>query len=260
MSSIKTHKLNINFKQESFGDFLSKIDELSKIGDTIKLKIDEDEILMYSTIGETQILAFKSFLVKRNTYLDIKDSLDDPLDIVISGSKKFVKSLSFINQKHPIKSQFSWREKESGVNSVRFFDIKNDKFKLTISCGEDNEIKDIDKSSLEQRLNIKNRKWGFNINGEDFENIKKLSSINLDTRTINLDVDSDGRVTMSEPSSWELEVDNIESRNKSVIFNKSLLSNVKNSEILEFHVFESFILNKGSHSNLMISFETSFDD
>ena len=46
----------------------------------------------------------------------------------------------------------------------------------------------------------------------------------------------------------------------SIIFNKSFLSNINDNEIIQFHVFESFMLNKDKSSNLMISFETQFED
>ena len=52
-------KLTIQLKRDKFDDFLTKLEDLSKISDTIKLKIDSENILMYSIVGETILLAFK---------------------------------------------------------------------------------------------------------------------------------------------------------------------------------------------------------
>ena len=54
-------KLNIQIKPDKFSDFLDKLVDLAKISDTIKLKIDSENILMYSIVGDTILLAFKSY-------------------------------------------------------------------------------------------------------------------------------------------------------------------------------------------------------
>ena len=58
-------KLNIQINSDNFSDLLTKLEDLAKISDTIKLKVDSDNILMYSIVGETILLAFKSYLLKR---------------------------------------------------------------------------------------------------------------------------------------------------------------------------------------------------
>lgn len=70
-----------------------------------------------------------------------------------------------------------------------------------------------------------------------------------------------GKVTMNEPSKWELEIDGIEHKNEQLIFNKKYLSNINESnDYIQFIVFETFILVKEDNSNLMLSFETNFDE
>ena len=70
-----------------------------------------------------------------------------------------------------------------------------------------------------------------------------------------------GEVTFSEKSSWELLVDTIESRNSNLILNKRFLSCINDKlDIIEFIIFENFMLIKDDNSNLMLSFEQSFDD
>jgi len=107
-----------------------------------------------------------------------------------------------------------------------------------------------------------NKKWSFNVSNSDFNDVKKLSSINSDDsrRVLHLNVD-DYKVKLSELSLWELEVDEVSENNKHLMFNKSFLSCTNDGgKTVEFHIFETFILIKDDISNLMISFEQDFSD
>ena len=42
------NKIKFKIKSDKFSDFINKLEDLTKISDTIKLKIDNDNILMYS--------------------------------------------------------------------------------------------------------------------------------------------------------------------------------------------------------------------
>ena len=63
-------KVKFKIKSEKFTDFISKLDDLTKIEDTIKLKIDNDNILIYSMMGGNVMLAFKNYLINTRDYLD----------------------------------------------------------------------------------------------------------------------------------------------------------------------------------------------
>jgi len=68
-----SNKLNIQIKSDSFSTLLEKLEDLAKISDTIKLKIDSDNILMYSIVGETILLAFKSYLIDTKDFFEMKE-------------------------------------------------------------------------------------------------------------------------------------------------------------------------------------------
>ena len=70
-------KLNGTIKQDKFSELLTKLEDLAKISDTIKLKIDSENILMYSIVGETILLAFKSYLVETNDFFDFKEDIEN---------------------------------------------------------------------------------------------------------------------------------------------------------------------------------------
>lgn len=255
-------KLNIVFNTEKFEDFLSKLEDLSKIGDVIKIKIDTENIFMYSIVGETVLLALKSFLLKTDEYISFKEKdMEDisSIDIISINSKKLIKNLFFIKSSPKIQMELSYKKNDDKLQ-IRNAQFKGEKIKLAIQCGEDSEIRDITKKILSDRVDLKGRKWSFKIPTSKFQDIKKLSSINSEGKVLYINIENN-KILMSENSIWELEIDEITYQNKQVIFNKSFLSSIEDeTEDVEFNMFDSFILTKGINSNLIISIETSFED
>ncbi len=255
-------KLNISFNIEKFEDFLLKMEDLSKIGDVIKIKIDTENIFMYSIVGETVLLALKSYLLKTDEYISFKEKdLEDisTIDIISINSKKLIKNLFFIKSSPKIQMELSYKKNDDKIQ-IRSAQFKGDKIKLAIQCGEESEIRDITKKTLSDRIDLKGRKWSFKVTSSKFQDIKKLASINSEGKILYINVDNN-KILISENSIWELEIGEVEYSNKQVIFNKSFLSSIdSDSDDVEFNMFDSFILTKGTDSNLIISIETSFED
>jgi hypothetical protein len=256
-------KVKFKINSDKFVDFISKLDDLTKIEDTIKLKIDNDNILMYSMMSSGQtMLAFKNYLVNTREYLEYGDDLDYSVDIIIANAKKFVKNLNFIKDSDKITFEISYKESpdDETIMNGRSLQVVGGKLKVNWIAGEHYEMRDINKVSLAQRLNLKNRKWNFNINKSEFSDIKKLSSINSE-RIINIGV-LNGKVTLSERAAWELEIESVDDdRNASLMLNKKFLNCINDSvDSIEFSIFENFMLVKDDQSNLMLSFEQDFSD
>jgi len=252
-------KLTIQLNHDKFDDFLTKLEDLAKISDTIKLKIDSENILMYSIVGETILLAFKSYLLDTKDYFEMKEDLENTLDMIISGAKRFVKNLGFIKKSDKIIMNIDYRENDDDDSSiVRFTQIKNGKLKIGLQGGESSEIRDIPKGTLSKRVDTKNSKWSFKIDKSEFQDIKKLSSINSDGKVIHLNID-DKKVVLSELSTWEFQVDEVDLTDRHLMFNKTFLPSINDeSDKIEFYVFDTFILTKDETSHLMISFEQDF--
>ena len=255
-------KVKFKINSDKFVDFISKLDDLTKIEDTIKLKIDNDNILMYSMMSSGQtMLAFKNYLVNTREYLEYGDNLEFSIDIIIANAKKFVKNLNFIKDSEKITFEISYKESpdDDTIMNGRSLQIVGGKLKVNWISAEHYEMRDINKGALSQRLNLKNRKWFFNINKSEFSDVKKLSSINSE-RIINISVLS-GKVTLSERASWELEIESIDDdRSASLMLNKKFLSCINEMDNIEFSIFETFMLVRDDNSNLMLSFEQDFSD
>jgi hypothetical protein len=255
------NKIKFKVKGDKFSDFINKLDDLTKIDDTIKLKIDNDNILMYSMLGGNVMLAFKNYLINTREYLDYGDDLDYSMDVIIVNAKKFVKNLNFIKESEKITMEITYKESpdDDSIMNARSVQVVGGKLKVNWLSGEHFEMRDINKVVLKQRLDFKNRKWNFNISKSEFSDVKKLSSINSD-RIININIIG-GKVTLSETAAWELEIDSIDDRNANLMLNKKFLNCINdNVDNVEFNIFETFMLVKDDISNLMLSFEQNFED
>lgn len=256
------NKIKFKINNDSFSNFIEKLDDLTKIDDTIKMKIDSENILVYSMMNSGQtMLAFKNYLLNTKEYLDYGDELEFSYDIIIANAKKFVKNLNFINGAEKITFEITYKESQDddSVMDARSIQVVGGKLKVNWIAGEHYEMRDINKGALKQRLDLKFRKWFFNITKSEFSDVKKLSSINSD-RIINISVVS-GKVILSEKAAWELELESFDDdRNASLMLNKKFLSCINEMDNIEFSIFENFMLIKDVNSNLMLSFEQDFSD
>jgi hypothetical protein len=255
-------KLSLKFNRNNFTDFLTKLQDLTNIADVIKLKIDKDQILMYSMLSnDVAVLALKSYLVSTTDYIENFDQ-EEIFDFVITSATKFVKNLMFFNSDSPIKMDIIFKPLPDDEMTMHIRSAQISSGKLKISCigGEEFKVRDIGKTQLEARLNPKNCKWDFKVSQSDFADVRKLCNINKESVILNINV-IDGVVTMNETSKWELEIDTIPSRNTNIVFGKKYLSNINTeNKIIQFYVFETFILVKDNNSNLMLSFEQTFEE
>jgi hypothetical protein len=253
-------KLTLKFNQSNFLTFLEKFSDLTHIDDVVKLKIDQEEILMYSIISnEVTVLALKNYVLNTKDFIENFQE-EETFDFIITSATKFSKNLKFFNTTQPIKLDLISKKSpdDDTVQHVRTAQFTNGKLKISTIAGEQYRIRDLTKSVLNAKLNPKLSKWNFKVSQDDFNNIKKLSTINNEDKTFNISVDK-GIVTFQEPSKWELEVSQIEPYNATIIFSKKYLGNIDSEkEFINFNIFDNFILIKDEESNLMLSFEQDF--
>ena len=254
------NKIKFVFKSDKISEYIERLEDLTKIEDTIKLKIDSDNILMYSILGGNVMLAFKNFLLKTDDFFNF-DEFDFTLDIIIVNAKKFVKNLNFLTSSDKVTIEYTYKESndDDNIMNARSMQVVGGKLKVNWLAGEHYELRDINKTTLRNNLDIKKRIWSFKISQCDFSDVKKLSNINSD-RIININIDN-GRVIFSEKAAWELEIDSIDDdRNSNLMLNKRFLSCITDSKDIEFSIFDNFMLIQEENSNLMLSFEQDFSD
>jgi len=263
MSTTVTQKMNFIINSDRYSDFVSKLQDLTKISDTIKFKIDKDNILIYSLVGEVAILAFKNYILDTKEYFKYKEDFDYTIDFVVPDAKKFVKKLTFFDSENSIKLSISLKEssEDDNIKIARTFTLVDNRLKVNQIGGETYKVRDINKGQLVRLLSPENSSWSFGVSSKDLDDVKKLASISSDDKIIDISVNKN-KVNFSEGTKWNLtvgETDEIE--NADITFAKKYLSSINtDSEIIKFSIFETFILFNDSCSNLMVSFEQSFDD
>jgi hypothetical protein len=254
---MKRGKLTLKTHSDKLSVLLDKITDLTKIKDILRIKIDPVDIVIYSAVGESILLAFKNHTIK--TADIFTGDIDKDIDGVILNPKKFVKNLEFLTGDITFEINWSLNE-DKDTKFIRSLNIKNSRLNISVSGGEDDKIRDINKSLLFDRLNTNNAKWSFKISKEDFEDIRKLSNINSE-KILDITL-KNGNISVSESNAWSLNVDKVDEKDKNIIMNKKYLNSIDmNSEgNVIFHIFDNFMLNKIGDSNLMLSFEQSFND
>jgi hypothetical protein len=257
----KSGKDKFRIKSEKLPEFISKLEDLTKISDSIKIKIESENTMMYSILGKATVLAFKNYNITTSELFEMKDDLEYGIDIIILNAKKFVKNLNFLKESEKVTIEITHKESQDddGIMDTRAMQIVGGRLKVNWIGGEHYEIKDMNKKKLDQGLHLKNSRWSFTIKKSDFLDIKKLSSINGD-RILQIGVNA-GKVVISETAAWEMEIDTIdENRSTSLILNKKFLGCVNDSDDIQFHIFDNFMLVKHEDSNLMLSFEQDFSE
>lgn len=252
-------KLNFEIKSEKLIEFSNYIEDLTKISDEVKMKIDKNNIFIYSLVGETAILAFKNYILLTDEYLKIDLEMDEHYEFIIMGAKKFCKKLKFFNIEDKILCQMDITkrgEKDCG----RYLTIKDSRFNMTQVGGEPFSMRDVEKDKLRVLLSDDNVLWKFRISDSNFQDVKKLAKIDADDKIINIS-SNDGSIKFGEPGKWELDVADAKNEEKDIVFPKKYLSAINNTiDVISFYVFETFILWKEEGVNFMCSFEQKFDD
>lgn len=260
-------KLNFEFKKENFHDFVEKMQDLSQISDTIKIKFDKDWILAYSIVAnDVAVLCLKSYLLKTTEYFQNFKS-DDAFDFVITQSSKFVKNIRFFEDFSKIKIDLNFKPsyENKDIMHIRAISLstpatKGDRLRITLVGSELSKIRDLNKEILEARMNPRLSKWQFSLDTNDLTSIKKMSNINNEDKTISIQVSSN-LVNFTEDGKWNLQVSECEYKDTKVTFNKKYLSNINlEKKSIDFQIFETFILISDDESKLLLSFETDFTD
>ncbi len=253
----KDQKIEFIVNKDTIGLFIQKLNDITKISDNVRIKIDSDNILIYGLVGDTAILAFKSHLLNTSQFVDTRP-FEYLLDFVIVGAKKWAKNFNFFEYKEKTKFILSFKDNEDNANikNVRTFTIQDTNLKITQLGDQPNRLRDISKGVLEQKFNPKICNWSFNLNSDVLDKVKRISN-NSDEKIITASI-KDKKVYFSESSKWTLLVGDTELEDSiDISFDNSYLSNINStSDKVEFHVFDTTILFKEEqNSNLLISFE-----
>ncbi len=99
---------------EQLKNFLDKIKDLVSIDEEVLLKIDNDNMLMYSLVGEKKnVNAFKSFIVKTEDVFSFKSELPKQMKFIIPNGKKFDSNIrNFLDYNEKLTCKFTMNDEQ----------------------------------------------------------------------------------------------------------------------------------------------------
>ncbi|MFV2016797.1 MAG: hypothetical protein ACC656_15300, partial [Candidatus Heimdallarchaeota archaeon] len=107
--------------------------------------------------------------------------------------------------------------------------------------------------NIRARVSPELRKSGFQISLDNFLKIKKLITLDTTSDIIEIII-QDGTIKFKEKK-WSLEVAKTNLQNESIAFKKKYLSNAEEIDNISIDIFDTFLVMRGSTSDLMITLE-----
>lgn len=236
-------------------NFIDKIKDLVNINEEVLLKIEQDNILMYSLVGEkTNVNAFKSFIMKTSDLFSLKEKLERQIRYIIPNGKKFDSNFrNFLDYNEELECMFFMNDEEYIDN----FLIKNKFLKLNIIGGDPRGINvDIDIDQVKSAIDKNNSSFKFVLTKSIFDKIKKMSRIELENDILYLNI-KENKMTIGE-TVWELNVCDIKENDTSITFPKKYFNSLNfpdDKDEVEIFIFDTFLLVDNENVSLLVALE-----
>jgi hypothetical protein len=253
----KTETVNHLFTMtnEQLKNFLDKIKDLVSIDEEVLLKVDNDNILMYSLVGEKKnVNAFKSFIIKTDELFTFKEELTTQMKFIIPNGKKFDSNVrNFLDYQEKLDCKFVMNDAEYADT----FFIKNKFLKLNNIGGDPRGATlNIDIEQIKDAIDKNKADFKFVLPKDVFDKIKKMSKIEVDNDILYLNI-KNKTLTIAE-NAWELTVCEIEEDGLSITFPKKYFNSLQipdGKTEVEVFVFDSFLLVDNENTSLLVALE-----
>jgi len=246
-----SYKFSMSLDQLKF--FLDKVHDLLSIDDEILLKISNDNILLYSIVGEkTNVNAFKSFIYKTSDVFSFNDEIENEIRFIITNGKKFESAIkNFLDFDEDLKCEFFMNDDTYADN----FKLRNSKLRLSNNGGDLRAMNTtIDIEKINKTINKDNIDFKFKLDLNLFMKIKKMMAIDNENDILILNV-IDNFLEIGE-NNWNLNICEIQHENLSISFPKKYFKSITFSENEnDIYVFDTFILIDNKNTNLLIALE-----
>jgi len=246
-----SYKFSMVLNQLTF--FIDKIHDLLSIDDEVLLKINNDNILLYSIVGEKlNVNAFKSFIFKTNEIFSFDEPLSKEIRFIINNGSKFENTLkNYLDFNEEIECEFFMNDDTYADN----LKLKNTKLKLSINGGDVRGMNTtIDIEKINKTLNKDNIDFKFLLDKNSYTKIKKIASIDNENDILTLNIEKK-KLTIGE-NSWDLKICDIEHDDLSITFPKKYFKSITFTEDeINVYVFDTFLLIDNKNTNLLIALE-----
>jgi hypothetical protein len=253
---MKTEILTTVLKSDQISSMIEILKDLHKIKEHARIKVQSGILSLYAIDDPSgQVIAFKNY--KKNVADFFEGSDLEDIDMVLLNLNKIAKQLNFYQTYNlPLEWVFETEDGSdlsSSTRLVKTLEIKNTKLRTFIVGGEPYLIKNLAQTTIDEKMDGRYKKFGFEVSAQDYKQILQLSA--LDTTSETVEILLDGKDIIFREKGWELIVGSTDIK-ESLLFKKMYLNNVAPKDLLPIDVFENYMVLKGGTDNdLMISLE-----
>jgi len=260
----KINELSFNIKNESLTKLIDTLKDLSRLNDKVLFKIDKNNTLIYSLVGNgNSVNAFKNFIFKTDDLFNDIGEFDETINFIVKSAKMFCRTLQII-------STF-----DITLNGIIYFDTIGDlvfsdriylkagsKLRQNIYGGDPvNMNMNITIKTINKFVNVDNANFIFDLSADDFDKIKKLASSDEISNIFYLNThkeDGVNNISIGE-GVWDINVAETEfDKEIQLAFPKKYFKTISIVDgFAKIYVFDTSILITTDNSNLLISIEIS---
>jgi len=254
---MKATEIQATITPQKLGELIDIFTSLGKIHETIRIKNENNSLLIYSLIGpDNAVHAFKFYELN---FLDYFSSNKDfnGLDFVLSNIKNITKQLNFFTGYDKIItfnfSVVNGSDLGAGEKLVKSCYITNDIFESFIIGDEPFIIRNLTLENIKNRVNPELKKFGFKLKLDDFVKIKKL--INLNSTNDAIDFTIENNEVKAKEKGWSLKIAKTDAEDQTITFHKKYIKNAEELDEIEVDAYDTFVVFRGSNSILMLTLE-----
>ena len=240
--------VEFEFTADGLASFKKKLADLHNIAPVARVKITEDQVLVYS--AQKSMHTFKSAtLDAKTTFAKVTGDLpENGVDFVILNTKNMVQTVNFFSGEKPIKMSFKLLKGAPVASEAK---ITDGDLNLSFVGGDATALRAVSAQAIEEKLDLADSEFSFSVTKEEFMKIKRLAQLR-DKDAIYVKV-RNGDIRIGQPS-WDIRV-GASDHTDTYIFSKKYLSCIDVTDVITIHAFDSFLCVKGADSNLMIGRE-----
>lgn len=251
---MEIEKLTFELNPDIISTFQSDLNNLAKVSDELKLKIYEDEVMIYAKAGPKRTVhAFKSYIYDKSDFMINESDIDMKADFIIINSRNFARCLDIVTKKdNPIGIKIEQYKEEQVAHRLY---VTDNKINLDFLGGNYLEIRDFDIDEVRDNMNINLADFSFELNKEDYEEIKKLASLNKND-VVNFRIRK-GNIEFFD-TRWKIKVGEVDDyEDMEWTFDIKYFKTINHSENLNIYVFNQSLLIKQENEIYMIALQLS---
>jgi len=258
----KINELSFSIKKESMSQLIDVLKDLSKLNDKVLLKIDKKNTLIYSTVGNgNAINAFKNFIFKTDDIFKGMGDFDETIHFIIKSGKQMCNTLRIIASfDSDVTGKIFFDSVGTTVYADRLYLKVGSKLRQNFYGGDPRSMNiNINISDIKKIANVENADYSFDLESDDFDKIKKLSSSEdvINIYYLNVYEKNEKFYISVGEGPWDITVAETEyNRPCSLAFPKKYFKSINLvNKTVKIHVFDNMILAVTENSNLLISVE-----